>query len=552
MTYILAHDLGTSGDKGTLFSLDGKMAASALYEYPVLYPRPGWVEQDPEELYRAVCVSTRELLEKAQVRPADIAALCFSGQMMGCLLVDSRGLPLRNLITWADTRAASQAAEMEKVLGMERVYRITGHRISASYSAAKLLWVRDHEEEIYRRAAKMLLAKDYIVFRLTGRQATDYSDAGGTNLFDINKLCWSEEIVRDLGIPRNLLPEPLPSTARAGSLGVRGAAETGLLEGTAVILGGGDGSCACAGAGVAAEGSSYAVLGSSSWISLASKKPLFDSQMRTFNWVHLDGGLYTPCGTMQAAGFSYNWYRNTLCAAEVEAAKERGLGSYALIDEGARSSPPGAGGLLYLPYLLGERSPRWNHDARGVLAGLQLSTAKGDISRAILEGVGFNLKLILEILESEISEPPGADSSTGGAGRSQGQPVEGGGGRPSGARGWSQGGDFPPQKPITMIGGGAKGETWLQILADIWQRPLAVPLYTEDATSLGAAVCGGIGIGAFKDFSAARRFNPLLRTIEPRRDLAEPYRRLYAIFNRAYDQLTGVFRDLAEYRRLYS
>jgi xylulokinase len=495
------------------------------------------VEQDPEELYRAVCVSTRELLEKAKVRPSDIAALCFSGQMMGCLLVDSRGLPLRNLITWADTRAGSQAAEMEKILGMERVYRITGHRISASYSAAKLLWVREHEEDIYRRAAKMFQAKDYIVFRLTGAQLTDYSDAGGTNLFDINSLRWSGEIVRDLGIPPNLLPEPLPSTARAGSLGVRGAAETGLLEGTAVILGGGDGSCACAGAGVTAEGSSYAALGSSAWISMAGKRPLFDERMRTFNWVHLDGSLYTPCGTMQAAGFSYNWYRNTLCAAEAGAARERGLGSYALIDEGVRSSPPGAGGLLYLPYLLGERSPRWNHDARGVFAGLQLNTAKGDISRAILEGVGFNMKLILEILESNIRQPeqagvPGGAAEAGGTASSN-----------TGAS---------PRDPITVIGGGARGETWLRILADIWQRPLAVPVHTEDATSLGAAVCGGIGIGAFTDFSAARRFNPPLKTIEPRQDLAEPYGRLYEIFNKAYDQLTGVFGDLAEYRRLYS
>jgi xylulokinase len=524
--YILAHDLGTSGNKGVLFSLDGRIAASALREYPVLYPRPGWVEQDPEDLWRAVCLCTRELLEKAGALPADVAALCFSGQMMGCLLLDGKGLPLRNLIIWADTRAAAQAAEMERILGMERVYRITGHRISASYSAAKLLWVRDHEEELYRRARKMLLAKDYIVFRMTGRYVTDYSDAGGTNLFDITRLCWSEDIIRELGIPRGLVPELLPSTAQAGTLGARAAAETGLLEGTPVVLGGGDGSCACAGAGVAAEGSSYAALGSSSWISRAAKKPLFDSRMRTFNWVHLDPGLYTPCGTMQAAGFSYNWYRNTLCAAEVREAKERGLDSYALIDEGVRGSPPGAGGLLYLPYLLGERSPRWDHDARGVLMGLQLGTAKGDISRAILEGVGFNLKLILDILESELPGP-------GKGGPGDLSPPD------------------PAAEPVTMIGGGAKGETWLRILADIWQRPLAVPAYTEDATSLGAAVCGGIGLGAFKDFSVVKSFNPRLRVIEPRRDLAEPYRRLYAIFNRAYDQLAGVFHELAEYRELY-
>jgi xylulokinase len=311
-----------------------------------------------------------------------------------------------------------------------------------------------------------------------------------------------------LGIPRDLLPELLPSTARVGTVTATAAGETGLREGTPVILGGGDGSCACAGAGVFAEGSAYTVLGSSAWISLASKKPHFDPLMRTFNWVHLDPTLYTPCGTMQAAGYSYAWYRDTLCGEEVP---------YALIDEGARSSPPGAGGLLYLPYLLGERSPRWNHEARGVFAGLSITSSKGDISRAVLEGVGFNLKVILDILESEVP----AQAGSGGVG------------------------------DMTLIGGGAKGETWLQILADIWQRPLAAPAYTEDATSLGAAVCGGIGIGAFKDFSVVKNFNPRIKTIEPRRDLAEQYQKLYGIFNQAYEQLTGVFGDLAEYRRLY-
>jgi xylulokinase len=539
------------------------MAASVLYEYPTLYPRPGWVEQDPEELWKAVCLCTRELLERGGVVPGDVAALCFSGQMMGCLLVDREGLPLRNLIIWADTRAGEQAARMETILGRERVYRVTGHRISASYSAAKLLWVRDHEGDLFRRARVMLQAKDYIVFRMTGRLVTDYSDAGGTNLFDINRLCWSEEIIRDLGIPRGLVPELLPSTARVGDLGTAAAAATGLVAGTPVILGGGDGSCACAGAGVAAEGSSYAVLGSSSWISLASGKPLFDPQMRTFTWVHLDPRLYTPCGTMQAAGFSYNWYRNTLCAGEVREAGERGLGSYALIDEGARASPPGAGGLIYLPYLLGERSPRWDHDARGLLAGLQVTSSKGDISRAILEGVGFNLKLILDILESLLpggGSPDSRGAAGGGAAVGAGGAAarDGGAVEAQGAAVRDSGAEAAPSAPggaagaITMIGGGAKGETWLHILADIWQRPLDLPRYTEDATSLGAAVCGGIGIGAFPDFSVVRRFNPRRKTLEPRRDLAERYGRLYEIFNRAYDQTRGMFRDLAEYRRLYA
>jgi xylulokinase len=511
--YILAHDLGTSGNKATLFSLDGKLGASVLYEYPVYYPEQGWVEQKAEDFWQAVCLSTKQLLEKAGAPGSDVAAVSFSGQMMGCLLVDKEGKPLRNMIIWADTRAGKQADEMEAKLGMDYVYKTTGHRISASYSAAKLLWVRENENEVYRRAYKMIHAKDYIILKLTGNYVSDYSDASGTNLFDLVKKTWDQKILDALDIPLSLLPEAHPSTDNAGGVTAEAARETGLLPGTPVIIGGGDGSCACVGAGVVSEGSAYNVLGSSSWISLASKAPVYDPEKRTFTWVHLDPNLYTPCGTMQAAGYSYNWYKNTLCLDETARAKEGGENPYKLIDGGALQSPPGAGGLLYLPYLLGERSPRWNHDARGAFVGLSVTTGKGDISRSVLEGVGFNLKIILDILEK--------GAAAGNIGE------------------------------IVMIGGGAKGDVWLQILADIWQKPLAIPEYAEEATSLGAAVCGGVGIGAFKDFSVIRDFNGPVKKISPNPALASLYGELFGIFNESYDSLTGVYRRLAEFNRKY-
>jgi len=238
--YILAHDLGTSGNKATLFSLDGELGASVLYEYDVSYPHDGWVEQDPEDFWKAVCLSGKQLLEKAKVTPADVAGVSFSGQMMGCLLVDNEGKHLRPIIIWADTRAGKQAEEMEKKLGMEYIYRTTGHRCSASYSAAKLLWIRDNESDIFKRGYKMLHAKDYIIHRLTGNFVTDYSDASGTNLFDLNKRDWDERILKELGIPRSMLPDARPSAEKAGGITAKAAAETGLLEGTPVIIGGGD------------------------------------------------------------------------------------------------------------------------------------------------------------------------------------------------------------------------------------------------------------------------------------------------------------------------
>jgi xylulokinase len=395
---------------------------------------------------------------------------------------------------------------------MEHVYRVTGHRISASYSAAKLLWIRDNESDLYKRANKMIHAKDYVIYKLTGNFVTDYSDASGTNLFDLEKKDWDERILRETGIPRSLLPDPRPSSDKAGGISSGAARETGLLEGTPVIIGGGDGSCACVGAGVVSEGRAYNALGSSSWVSLASRVPLYDPEMRTFTWVHLDPALYTPCGTMQAAGYSYNWYRNTLCLDEISGAKRSGENPYKLIDSGVLASPPGANGLVYLPYLLGERSPRWNHDARGALIGLSVSSGKGDISRAILEGVAFNLRIILRILEQGISG--GIDE-------------------------------------VVLIGGGAKGGVWLQILSDVWQKPLAVPVYREEATSLGAAVCGGIGIGAFKDYNVINDFNRIEKTITPDAALAEQYEALFSVFDESYESLKGTYKKLAEYRRKF-
>lgn len=505
--YLLAHDLGTSGNKAVLYGEDGTLLASALYEYPTFYPFPGAVEQEPEKWWEAVCHSTRELIAKAGIGAKEIAAVSFSAQMMGCLLVDKEGKPLRNMLIWADTRAGRQEAWMKSRVKDERGYRITGHRISSSYSAAKLLWVKEHEPELYRKCWKMIHAKDYIIFKLTGRMVSDYSDASGTNLFDLVKKEWSQELLDAYEISGELLPEVHPSTDIAGKVTAEAAKLTGLMEGTPVVVGGGDGSCACVGAGVVKEGSAYNVLGSSSWISTAGGSPIFDEEMRTFNWVHLDPKLYTPCGTMQAAGYSYNWYRNTLCGEERKEAQALGVSAYELINREAAKSKPGAGGLLYLPYLLGERSPRWNPDARGSLIGLSVTTSKGDISRAILEGVGYNLKVILDILQKK-------------------QKIE----------------------ELILIGGGAKGRLWLQILSDIWQKRILVPKYLEEATSMGAAVCAGVGVGMYPDFSVMEKLNRTEYVIEPDREHAAGYMQMYDIFNESYEALVNVYGKLAAYR----
>lgn len=501
--YILAHDLGTSGNKATLYDLEGKLCSSSAYEYPTYYPEDGWVEQDPEDWWKAVCVTSKDLLEKSGINKNEIACVTFSAQMMGCLPVDKKGCPLRRSIIWADMRAAKQAGFIEKSLGMERVYKITGHRISSSYSAAKILWVMDNEPEIFKRTYKILQAKDYIIYRMTGEFVTDYSDASGTNLLDIVKKGWSDDILNAIGIPEEILPKLNSSTDIAGKLSAEAAGQTGLVAGIPVVIGGGDGCCAAVGAGVVEEGKTYNVVGSSSWIALASKEPVFDPEMRTFSWVHLDSSLYSPCGTMQTAGYSLNWLKNTLCGLEVMQAKELKVSPYSLIDEKVETSPPGSNNLLFLPYLLGERSPRWNPDAKGAFIGLKMTHSNADIYRAVLEGVAYNLRIIMEIFEKH-----------------------------------------KPINEVILIGGGAKGRVWMEILSDVWQKTILVPVYLEEATSMGAAVCGGVGIGAFPDFKVISKFNGIAAEIKPREYYKETYDRLYKLFNRTYEALIPIYKLL--------
>jgi xylulokinase len=503
--YILAHDLGTSGNKATLYSLDGVLHASSFHEYETSYPKNGWVEQDPEDWWKAICLSTRSLMETAGISKTDVLCISFSGQMMGCLPVDKHGNPLRKAIIWADLRSVKQAAFIEEAIGMKNLYQITGHRISPAYSAAKMLWVRDNQPEIFSNLYKMLQAKDYVIHRLTGQFVTDYSDASGTNLFSLEEKDWSNQILEAIGLQRGILPELHPSTDIIGKVSEKAASQVGLLAGTPVVIGGGDGSCAATGAGVVEKGSAYNVIGSSSWIALATEAPVYDCKMRTFNWVHLDPSLFSPCGTMQSAGYSYSWLVNNLCGLEVNQAKAENINPYHIVNRLIEASEPGANNLLFLPYLLGERSPRWNPDARGAFLGLKITTTKEEVFRSVLEGVAFNLKIILDVFDN-----------------------------------------LMPLDEVIVIGGGARSRVWLQILADIWQKSVLVPRFLEEATSMGAAICGGVGIGAFGDFKVAKKFNEVVEEIKPRQEYREVYERLFTIFDQTYEALLPVYANLAK------
>lgn len=503
--YILAHDLGTTGNKASVYDNAGTVISSSFYRYGVEYPRVNWVEQNPEDWWRAVCSSTQQLLAKARVSSKDIACIAFSGQMMGCVALDEKANPLRNAIIWADMRADAETDLLIDRFGADETYRITGHRASPSYSGAKILWIRNHEPDVYHRVHKFVHAKDFIVARLTGNFVTDLSDASGMNLYDLKQKDWSDPILEAIELDRNRLPELHQSSDIVGYVTSAIASEVGLASGTPVVIGGGDGCCAAAGAGVVREGSAYNYIGSSSWIGIATREPIFDPTQRTFTWAHLVPDMYSPTGTMQAAGGSYQWLRDVFCDLEKEASGALKISPYELMNLQAAQSPVGANNLLFLPYLLGERAPRWNPNARGAYFGLTVKHNRADIIRATLEGISLNLCVILRAFQE------------------QGAKID----------------------AMRVIGGGAKGDVWRQIMADVYNMPIMRPLLLDEATSLGAAIAGGVAVDFFPNYSIAEQLTPVVDTLYPRPENREKYDKLYRLFNHLYDALVPIYDELA-------
>lgn len=505
MKYIMSHDLGTSGNKASLFDRDGALVDSEVHAYGARFINETWVEQEPGDWWDAVCVSTRKLISRSGINARDIAVVSFSGQMLGCLCVDHDGRPLRNSIIWADTRAQAQTSALLERLPMDEQYRITGHRCAASYGLQKLMWVRDNQPDIYRQTYKALNAKDYIVLRLTGNCVTEPTDASSFGCMDLKSGRWSEKIVRASGIDESKLPDIMPSTHVAGQVTREAAEATGLHAGTPVVLGGGDGLCANVGAGSVRPGKSYCSLGSSSWIATTSEQPVLDEKMRVVCWPHIVPGYFSPNGTMQTGGGAYSWLKNTVCKWETQAAESQGISPYQLINQEIEASAPGAGGVLFLPYLLGERSPRWDPLARAAFLGVKMENTRGDLLRSVLEGITMNLAVIFNIISSQSAIDE-----------------------------------------LLLIGGGAKGSVWAQIISDILGVRTSIPRVLEEAASMGAAVTGGVGVGLFKDFGVIDQMIEVVGFHEPNPENRAVYERGARLFEKAYSSLEGLHKSMAE------
>jgi xylulokinase len=347
----------------------------------------------------------------------------------------------------------------------------------------------------------MLCCKDYIISKLTGRFVTDPSDASGTNAFDLNTYTWSDEILKAAKIDSNKMPEVLASTAVAGKVTAAASAQCGLMEGTPIVVGGGDGACASVGAGSVAPGITYNCLGTASWISSTTAEPIYDENMLLFNFAHLVPGLFAPMGTMQAAGASFTWAINQIYSKEELASSQK----YQIINGGAAQSSVGSNGIVFLPYLSGERAPRWNPNARGAFIGLKMDTTRDDMIRAVYEGIAMNLNVILKAITEH------ADVTD-----------------------------------ITLIGGFAQSDVLRGILADVFGMPVRKPNLLEEATSLGAAVAAGVGVGALPGFESVNKFFKIDSEEEFRPENHEKYEKIQKIFDKAYFSLLETYEDIVK------
>lgn len=467
---IIAHDLGTSGNKATVHNEQGLILASASASYPTRYGPQGESEQNPEHWWQAVVESTRKLLTKADVDSSRIRAICISGQMMGVVSLDSSGRVIRPALIWSDQRAHPQSIRLLQRLGSEESYRQTGHRIAATYNIAKLMWLKDNEPQNYRQIYRTCTAKDYVNFRLCGQIATDYTDASSTGMYDLLNRCWSAQILEQAEISETILPELVPSQQILGTLLPGAAAELGLPPQTVVVVGAGDGPVATIGAGCATVGDMpYTCLGTSAWFSATTKTPVLDEQQRSFTFNHVSPELYCPCSTTQNGAGVLEWMARIL-------EPERGLEALPeLISQACELAPRSEShGPMFLPYLLGERSPWWNPTARGAWIGLDRSLSRVELVRAVLEGIALNLALCLEPLRSS------QDLTEG----------------------------------VAVIGGAARNDQLLQLFSDVWGIPVHRRRYTTDANSLGAALIGLSALGDL-DLGVAGQINPFEHSFYP-------------------------------------
>lgn len=497
---LLGVDIGGTACKSLLLSEEGEVIACVSSGYALRHPRPGWAEIDPEEWWRAFLQNLRDLSRRADLKAVRAMGVSCTNAL---LAVDAAGRVVMPAVMFMDQRSQKQCRRMEEQVPADSILKTTGNRLMpGTCAAATIAWAADEQPAMYERAWKFMAPSAWFVYRLTGEAAMDRSRATPTALFDLEQDAWSPELCAAWGIETGKLPGVYPAAAIVGRLTDCAADETGLDRTTVVVTGGTDSSCAALGAGVAAPGMACEVSGTATVLLADVPRPVPDARFMTIH--HVIEGQWLAVAPMSAVGSALRWFRREFCTDVEQVALERGRDAYDLLCEEAAASPPGARGLLFLPYLSGERSPIWDSNARGAFCGMDLSHSRRDLVRAILESAGYGLRWNIEAM---------AERGIGVA-------------------------------ELRCVGGQAKSDTWVQVKADITQRRCRVPAVGE-ASALGAALLAGKGVGTYPDLAEAGRSLVRFRSdVTPRTEFREAYSRSADLYRRLYFELKETFRQL--------
>ncbi|MBD3191374.1 MAG: xylulokinase [Candidatus Heimdallarchaeota archaeon] len=508
MEYLLSIDIGTTGGRSIIFDLNGQIIASAHEEYSCLFPSPTCVEQYAMDWWRIAKTTIKSVLQQSQIAPSKLLGTSVTNQRETIVPVDEEGIPLSKAIVWQDRRTIKECREIEEKIGTDRIYDITGLTIDPYFSAPKILWMKKNWPKVFREAYKFLLVHDFIQQKLTDEFITDYSNASRTMLFDIGSLTWSDKVLDLLEIPKEKLPEALPSGRLVGEVTTKAAEETGLPHGLPVIAGGGDQQCAALGVGVTRSGRVKATTGTGTFLLAFLEESKRDPHRRVLCSCHAFPGKYVYEASIFTTGSILRWFRDEFSSAEKTLAPALNLDSYDLLGMQAETIPPGSEGILLLPHFTGAGAPHWDPSARGLIFGLSLGHSRNHLIRAIMEATCYEIKTNLEVFKElgvELTE-------------------------------------------LRITGGATRNSVWNQIEADICNIPV-MKGKVEEATALGAAILAGVGAGAFKNIEQASE----KMVVAEERKYPDParvkkYRQFFDIYSQLYSSLkeSGLYEKLAD------
>ncbi len=503
MKYLIGIDLGTSGTKTVLFDEYGNTLASSTVEYPMSQPHIGWAEQNPDDWYNATVKTLKAVTES--IDASQIAGIGISGQMHSLVMLDENNNVIRPAILWCDGRTSAECEEITELIGRKRIIEISGNPALTGFTASKIMWMRHNEPENYAKCRHILLAKDYVRFKLTGEYATEVSDASGMQLLDIVKRQWSDEILKKLNIEKSLLARVYESSEVSGYITPEAARLTGVPEGTPVAAGAGDNAAAAVGTGVVRDGAAFTTIGTSGVVFAHTRDMRFDSAGRVHTFCAAVPGEWHVMGVTLAAGMSLKWFRDSFCAEEIQAAEQMSVDPYYIMDKAAEMSPIGANRLLYLPYLMGERTPHLDPDCRGAFVGLSAVHQKRDMIRSVMEGVTYSLRDCLEVLRQMGAAPD----------------------------------------DMAVCGGGGSSPLWQSMISDTFNMSVKT-VTSKEGPALGAAILAGVASGVYTDVkSACDSLIKCKSQREPNAANNAEYERLYKIYRTLYPALKSSFDLLA-------